>query len=209
MSPERIAEARACYERLEISAPGVTLTAAVTEFLALYQSRNASVLADLLFDRFVESEEKASARYRQELASTFRRLNALHHVLANDVSGKQIDSALSEYPPAHRNAALRYLRAAFNFGIWADWLKTNPFKGLEFNKIVHDAVEIIPPATVGKLLLDALANDLELLPFLFLSFNAGIRPDGELQKLLWSDIDLTAKEHHAVRARLPAPGVSG
>ena len=45
-------------------------------------------------------------------------------------------------------------------------------------------------------MLDALANDIELLPFLVFSFYAGIRPDGELQKLLWSDVDLAAKEHN-------------
>ena len=28
------------------------------------------------------------------------------------------------------------------------------------------------------------------------SFYAGVRPDGELQKILWNDVDLTAKEHH-------------
>jgi hypothetical protein len=39
---------------------------------------------------------------------------------------------------AHRNAALRYLRAAFNFGIRSRWLKENPIKGLEFAKIVRD-----------------------------------------------------------------------
>jgi len=37
----------------------------------------------------------------------------------------------------------------------------------------------------------ALKNDLELLPFLTMAFFCGIRPDGELQKLEWGDIDLT------------------
>ena len=36
----------------------------------------------------------------------------------------------------------------------------------------------------------------KLVPFLVLAFYCGIRPDGELQKLLWSDIDLIAQEHH-------------
>src|SRR5215469_1938968 len=192
LSPARIAEAVACYERLERGAPGVSLSHAVTEFLALYQARNASVLTGLLLDKFVESRGEVSPRYRQGLASTFRRLNSLHHMLVSDVTAKEIEVALIEFPPAHRNAALRYLRAAFNFGIRSRWLKENPIKDLEFTKIVRDAVEIFPPSTVEKLLLDALANDIELLPFLVFSFYAGIRPDGELQKLLWSDVDLAA-----------------
>ena len=196
LSPAQIAEAVACYERLERGAPGLSLSHAVTESLALYQARNASVLTGLLFDKFVESKGEVSARYRQELASTFRRLNSLHHILASDVTANEIEVALIEFPPAHRNAALRYLRAAFNFGIRSGWLKESPIKSLEFTKIVRDAVEIIPPSTVEKLLGDALANDVGLLPFLVLSFYAGVRPDGELQKLIWSDIDLRAEEHH-------------
>ena len=57
-------------------------------------------------------------------------------------------------------------------------------------------MEVIPPATVEKLLCDALTNDLELVPFLVLSFYCGIRPDGELQKLIWSDLNLSASEYH-------------
>jgi integrase len=58
------------------------------------------------------------------------------------------------------------------------------------------AVKVIAPAKVEKILFDAITNDLELVPFLTLAFYAGVRPDGELQKILWSDLDLTAKKHH-------------
>ena len=44
---------------------------------------------------------------------------------------------------------------------------------------------------VAKMLEHALDKDLELLPFLVLGFFCGIRPDGELQKLDWSDVHLT------------------
>jgi integrase len=39
----------------------------------------------------------------------------------------------------------------------------------------------------------ASADDLPLLPFLVLGLFCGVRPDGELQKLEWSDIDLNDK----------------
>jgi hypothetical protein len=59
------------------------------------------------------------------------------------------------------------------------------------------------PETVEKLLLDAIDNDLSLIPFLVLAFYAGVRPSGELQKILWSDIDLNAKKHHVtIRAAI-------
>lgn len=196
LSAERIAEAAACYRRLESMAPGVTLSSAVAEFLVLHASRNASVPMSTLWKGFIESKASASKPYRQELASIFRRLESLSDTTVSEVTPKQIEEGLKEFPPAHRNAALRYLRAAFNFGIRSGWLRENPVKRLEFTKIIRDQVEVISPVTVEKLLVHALTTDLELLPFLVLAFYAGVRPDGELQKLLWSDIDLTAERHH-------------
>jgi integrase len=45
-----------------------------------------------------------------------------------------------------------------------------------------------PSPIVAKMLNHAFENDLQLLPFLVLGFFAGIRPDGELQKLEWTDV---------------------
>ena len=50
--------------------------------------------------------------------------------------------------------------------------------------------EVLTSEIVENLLLDAIDNDLSLIPFLVLAFYAGIRPSGELQKILWSDINL-------------------
>jgi integrase len=43
------------------------------------------------------------------------------------------------------------------------------------------------------MLAHALDHDLRLLPFVTIGLFCGIRPDGELQKLAWSDIDLAEK----------------
>jgi integrase len=51
-------------------------------------------------------------------------------------------------------------------------------------------VEVIANEHVARMLEHALSDDLALLPFLVLGFFCGIRPDGELQKLVWSDIQL-------------------
>src|SRR5271165_6397158 len=90
-----------------------------------------------------------------------------------------------------RAAALRYLRAAFNFGI-PKWLKQNPIDQIEFTKIVNDGVEVIAPSFVEKLLFDALANDPGLVPWHVFTFFAGVRPEGEMSKLLWTDVHLDA-----------------
>ena len=49
----------------------------------------------------------------------------------------------------------------------------------------------MPNKHVARMLEHALAEDLALLPFLVLGFFSGIRPDGELQKIDWSDVHLT------------------
>jgi integrase len=207
MSPERIAEARACYSRLESECPGVTLSHAVEEFITLHRRRTASVSLRSLFDTFLESKREANRNYRRELRNVFERVAALNDILVADLDPQQIEQALSGFPDGNRNAALRYLRAAFNYGIRRGWLTENPIGRLEFKKCICDSVEVIPPATVEKLLSDALANDLELVPFLVFAFFCGVRPDGELKKLLWSDLDMTAKEHHVtIRAAIAKKG---
>jgi integrase len=196
LSATRVAEASACYQRLDRDAPGVTLTAAVTDFLECHRERKTSVTMSSLWEKFIASKAMASPPYKQKLRSTARRLNSLLGVTASDITPKAIEEAIAGFPPSSKNAVLAYLRAAFNFGIRSGWLKENPVSRLEFTKIVRDQVEVIPPAIVEKLLSAALVNDLQLIPFLIMAFYAGVRPDGELQKIQWSDIDVTAKKHH-------------
>jgi integrase len=196
MSPERIAEAAACYERLELACPGATLGQAVVEFVAFQARRTTSVPMRTLFDSFLEAKKEANPNYTRQLRNVFGRVAVLNDVIVRDLEPQQIETALKGFPDGNRNAALRYLRASFNHGIRRGWLTENPVRRLEFKKRIRDSVEVISPATVKKLLVDALAKDLELVPFLVLTFYAGVRPDGEVQELVWSDIDLTAKKHH-------------
>ena len=61
LSAARIAEASACYARLDaLAAPDVTLTAAVTEFLAQRSIRTASVTMSSLWEKFLISKKGAS-----------------------------------------------------------------------------------------------------------------------------------------------------
>jgi len=196
LSAARIAEASACYQRLDQEAPGVTLTAALTGFLEGYHARTASVTMATLWDRFIASKSTASPPYKQKLKSTAKRLTSLLAMMASDIIPKDIEKAIAGFPPSSKNAVLAYLRGAFNFGIRAGVVQQNPVDRIEFTKIVRDQTEVLAPETVEKLLRDAMDNDLGLIPFLVLAFYAGIRPDGELQKVLWSDIDLNAKKHH-------------
>jgi integrase len=93
-----------------------------------------------------------------------------------------------------RNAVLRVWRTVFNYGIKRGVLSESPATKLEFIEQPPREVEIIPNRYVTAMLERALAKDLEFLPFLVLGFFCGIRPEGELRKLLWSDIDFTDRK---------------
>jgi integrase len=111
--------------------------------------------------------------------------------LVCDITPKELSSLLSKITPGGRNALMRYLRAIFNHGIKHSYLTENPISRLDFAKRKREEVETIPVDKVEAMLLDALENDLELLPYLVFGFYSGIRPDGELQKLEWSDVKLS------------------
>src|SRR6202040_4279848 len=69
----------------------------------------------------------------------------------------------------------------------------NPISHLDFAERKRKEIETIPADKVQAMLAHALENDLPLLPYLVFGFFAGIRPDGELQKLEWDDVKLTEK----------------
>src|SRR6476619_7598941 len=60
LSPARIAEASACFQRLDREAPNITLTAALTDFLESHHSRKASVPMSTLWDQFIATKSGAS-----------------------------------------------------------------------------------------------------------------------------------------------------
>ncbi len=95
--------------------------------------------------------------------------------------------------PGGRNAVMRYLRAVFNYGIKRGYLIENPIARLDFADRPRKEVETLSHGQVEAMLNHALAADLPLLPFLALGLFCGIRPDGELQKLEWRDVELADK----------------
>jgi integrase len=196
MSPQRIAEARACYQRLELECPEATLPQAVEEFIKLHRNRTSSVPLRTLFDSVLAAKGDTDRDYQRKLREAFNRFADLDGVLVSELDPQRIERVLKGLSAGNRNTQMRYLRLAFNYGKKRGWLAENPINRLEFKKVVRDEVEIFAPAIVEKLLFDALSNELSIIPYLVFSFFCGIRPQNEIQKVLWSDIDLTAKEHH-------------
>ena len=71
------------------------------------------------------------------------------------------------------------------------------------SETIKSEVETVSSDVVEAMLRDALSHDRELLiPFLVLGSFCGLRPDGELLKVRWSDICLEGTPQLTVRAEI-------
>jgi site-specific recombinase XerD len=116
------------------------------------------------------------------------RFAVLHDKLACDVSSPHIEEQVKAMTASVHNASLRYLRAAFNFGIRHGWCVDNPMKRLEMHSLKMRK-EILTNAQITALLKTVCETDFELLPYHVLCIFAGIRPR-EAERLTWSNINL-------------------
>jgi integrase len=193
MTPARIAEASEAYKLLEPL--NIGLLDAVRSHVATVKARSASISIREAFDRFAELKHKKSPKYRQEIRQAKATVDELLDRLVCDVTPADLEPILNILPPASKNAKMRRLRSVFNLCIKRGWLDEgkNPIKKLEFEEGGTDEVEIFPVATIQRLLEHALSNDLEFLPYRVFTFFCGIRPEGELERLKWSDVLIAEK----------------
>jgi integrase len=191
MTPIRIAEASEAYNLLE--ATGVPLLHAVRGFLDSHKLKSTSVTFLELFNQFLAAKADRNGRYLTELRITRDRFPTLHGKIVSEVTHLGLEPLLAAITPGGRNPVMRYLRAVFFFGIKRGYLTDNPIARLDFAQRPRREVVTLENEQVVKMLNHALDHDTELLPFLVFGFFAGIRPDGELQKLEWSDVKLAEK----------------
>jgi integrase len=110
-----------------------------------------------------------------------------------DIGSDDLEPLLAPLSDAVRNAKLRRFRSVFNLAIRRKWAKENPVSGLDFADTPREEVEVFPVETVQRMLEHALENDLEFLPYRVLAFFCGIRPEGELERLDWSDVRIAER----------------
>lgn len=192
MSPARITEAAEAYKLLDSHHLG--LLDVVREYLEDHKQRSASVPFSQLFDLYLEAKDKRSEKYKVQLRWLKGRLSVLHDRLAADITVRDLDEVLKGEKATVKNAWMRYLRAVFNYGVKRDYLAANPIAKMDFEEVIKGDTQIFDPATVQAILSDCLKNDLAFLPYRVIGFFAGVRPDGELSRLEWPDIDLHAKQ---------------
>ena len=169
---------------------GIDLVDAVRAHIQAHKQRTASIPYLELFNQYLEAKHDRNPAYLRELARTRDRFPTLHDRLASDITHRDLAPLLDVISPGGRNPVMRYLRAVFFFGIKRGYLTENPISRLDFAEVKRKEIETIPSDKVEAMLVHGLEHDLALLPYLVFGFFAGVRPDGELQKVEWSDIKL-------------------
>src|SRR6516225_9249192 len=110
MSPQRIAEARACYQRLELECPEATLPQAVEEFIKLHRNRTSSVPLRTLFDSVLAAKQDTDRDYQRKLREAFKRFADLGGVLVCELDPQRVERVLKGLSAGNRNTQMRYLR---------------------------------------------------------------------------------------------------
>ncbi len=192
LSPGQLEEASMAFEKL---APlGVSLNTVIVEYMARHDLATRSKTFAVMFTEFMAVKstdkmgKKRSPAYLRGLKYTLPRFPGLHDKLVCNITPKQIDAATDGMTGAARNAFLRNIRAAFNFGIKQKWATANPVEDVEFTKLKKKPVQKLTPAQVIALMEAAEAQP-DLLPYHALGLFAGIRPY-ELQLLSWEQINV-------------------
>ena len=191
LSQDQLRQATKAFELLKPH--DVDLLDAVRSFIADHERRTASVPFLDLYNQFLEAKHDRNPEYLRELRITRDRFPTLHGQMASDITHQELEAILSPLTPGARNPVMRYLRAVFFFGIKRGYLQENPVSRLDFAERKRKEIETIATDKVQAMLTHALNQDLALLPYLVFGFFAGIRPDGELQKLEWDEVKLAEK----------------
>jgi integrase len=194
LSASRISEASEAYQVLdELGEPNTPLLSVVREYVEKRKQTRASVTFYKLFAEYVIAHSRVTRSHVKKLENARDRFPRVKEKPASEIQPGDLEPILNALPPAMRNAQMRYLKAVFNFGIKRGWVFNNPIERLDFVHLKAKEVETVSLGVVKKMLEGALANDLELVPFLTLGFFCGIRPKGELERLEWRSIDLKDK----------------
>jgi integrase len=188
LTPARMTEAAEAYRLLDGK---VALLEAVRAYLKTQETRTESVTFGEAFAAFAELKRRKSEKYVQEIRHASNSFASLQSKMVCDISPKDIEPLLPKAPSA-RNAKMRRLRTVFNLAIKRGWMPfgSSPITRMDFADIESKEVEVYTVDETERMLRSALENDRDLLPFLIFGFFCGIRPDGELQKLNWSDVHL-------------------
>ena len=200
----RIIEASDCWTELDKDfqslqsqpTPPGTLLRIVQKEIRLMQQRAKSITLEKLFESYDLKLQRThkSDNYRKQFVWLKGYLDLVHQKKVSDLTVSDITVAFAHLPDGNRNSNLRLLRALLNYAVLKGWTQSNVANQLEFiHKPKQDIQPPLPNEVVQRMLDEAAANDLSILPPWACSFFTGCR-EAEAAKLLWGDVHLPEKE---------------
>ena len=187
MSPARIGEAAECFKLL---APlNVTLLDATRDYIVRHNQRISSVSLETLFDLFMDAKAGAiHPKYLRNFKQARNRFPEFNRMIAADIQTSDLERALDGVSGGARNAFLRQYRAVFNFGIDRGYLTVNPVRKSSFVARPRQRKEILDPGQVQTIFDHALEHHPAIVPYLVVTFFAGVRPEDEANAIHWDDV---------------------
>jgi integrase len=186
LSPSRMTIAREAFLLLG-DRPDVALLEALRDALTIEQKRNESVPWSILVDEFIALKQTRSDKHRRNLRYTRERFSSLDKRNVSDITPDDLAVILKPLLPSSRNLEIRHLNSIFVYAHKRGWILDNPVKKLDTIELDRREVEVFSAAQAESLFNYALDVP-GLIPLFVFGFFAGIRPEGELQKLEWSNV---------------------
>ena len=173
--PEAIADAAHFYAQSHLTGAKVTVAALRDEHL-----KNLEQLR----------KRPPTIRDRRHYLAPF--VEAYGDTLAASITRPQAEAWILEASTVSKQASrYRALHALFRFGVRREYFGKNPVAGLDKPpERPPDRVDIFTPAEAEGVLRAAQEREPRLVAYLAVGMFAGVRPQNELARLDWSDINL-------------------
>lgn len=173
--PEAIADAARVYAQSHLTGAKVTVATLRDEHL-----KNLEALR----------KRPPTIRDRRHYLAPF--VEAYGDTLAASITRQQAEGWIFEADSVSKQASrYRALHALFRFGVRRAYFSENPVAGLDKPpERPPDRVDIFTPSEAESVLRAAQEREPRLVAFLAVGIFAGLRPQNELARLDWSDINL-------------------
>ena len=179
---EALADAAESFASIQLTGAKKTVAEIVAEHIALLEktARPATVR-----DRRWNLESFV-ARYSGELAGA--------------ITPTMIDDWTMELPNQPTQAARwRAVRALFNYAVKRGYMDEPPTKrATAIASQIPDEISVLSPAEAQEIMRRALQMEPRLVPYLAIGIFAGLRPENELGRLDWSNINLKPKSRKII-----------
>ena len=193
LTPSEVEQAVQAFEK--IKPYRVPLNAVVEEWILRRKQADASVTFLNLMDEFAQAgrkKRKRSVGYRRSINQVSARMASLHTKKVSEITAVEIETAVDGMTSSVRNYSLRILSCAFNLAVRRGWSAANPLVKVEQDAIERKEIQIYLPRQVKRILVAAEKYDRELIPFLAISFFAGVRRS-EVIRMDWKNVELPEK----------------